>query len=804
MSMMVAGMPTAFAQVQPPSDSLQEIVVTATKRQESAQNVPMSIEVIDTRKIEELNIQDLSDYTSYLPSVSVAAGGSGVVPGGSGNQRILMRGVSADANVNYASTLPTVGTYLDEQPITTITGAVDVHIYDIARVEALAGPQGTLYGASSEAGTVRIITNKPDPSGFQAAYNVQGNWVDHGGPGGVAEGFANLPLSSWAALRIVGWDVHNGGYINNVPGTRTFPTSGACIANFSPAPAGCTAAPAQAKSDFNDTDLYGARAALKVDLNDNWTVTPMLMAQNSKSNGTFGYDPALGYLDVSRFNQDNSQDNWWDAALTVEGKISDFDITYAGAYLKRTDTIHTDYSDYSLAYDVVSGWGALIKNNAGQYIDPAQELTSHVRYTKESNELRVTTPKDEPLRLTAGLFQQRQQNDVLAQFQIDNLAESSWVTGYPDTFWLSDYRRIDKDYAEFGELTWDAVPGKLTATVGIRFSQSENYLAGFAGTRDVYASEAGTCFLPSSPPGIFAPCTNFAGTVTSDAHTPKVNLTYHFDTERMIYATYAEGFRPGGLNRAVGQRPYLPDYLKSYEIGWKTTWLDNHLRWNGALFWENWDDFQFSFLGANGLNQTANGGQATIKGAESDLSWVVTRGLTVSSAFTILDPKLTQNYCGALNADGGPITNCTATPNPITGAQLEAPSGTQLPLVSKFKGNLQSRYLFPVGDLHAYVQGALIYQSGQRLDLRNLENNLLGGDLSGYATANFTVGIERGNSNLEVFVNNAFDKEAAALRYTQCVPTYCALPEVRQGAGGLVYTTPIQPRLIGIQFGQKF
>src|SRR4029078_2032937 len=125
---------------------------------------------------------------------------------------------------NHSGPLPSVGIYLDEQPITTITGALDLHIYDVARVESLAGPQGTLYGASSLAGTVRIITNRPDPSGFSAGLSVEGNTVDHGGGGGVREGYMYIPLASNAAIRLVGWKEHDAGFIDNVHGTRTYPT----------------------------------------------------------------------------------------------------------------------------------------------------------------------------------------------------------------------------------------------------------------------------------------------------------------------------------------------------------------------------------------------------------------------------------------------------------------------------------------------------------------------------------------------------------------------------------------------------
>ena len=145
-----------------------------------------------------------------------------------------MRGVASGANENHSGSQPSVGTYLDEQPVTTIDGSLDVHLYDIQRIEVLEGPQGTLYGASSEAGTVRIITNKPDPTKFSAGFDGGRQRRQHGGQGWKAEGFANIPLSSFAAVRLVGWDEQDAGYIDNVAGTnrsacivngvRTFPT----------------------------------------------------------------------------------------------------------------------------------------------------------------------------------------------------------------------------------------------------------------------------------------------------------------------------------------------------------------------------------------------------------------------------------------------------------------------------------------------------------------------------------------------------------------------------------------------------
>ena len=168
--------------------TLEEVVVTAQKRVENLQDVPLSIQAIGTQKLEELHVTNFDDYVQFLPSVSFQTEGPSV-------EHTYMRGVASGGDGNHSGSLPSVGMYLDEQPVTTIDGNLDIHIYDVARVEALAGPQGTLYGASSEAGTIRIITNKPDPAKFAAGYDLEVNQVDHGGTGYSAEAFVNLPLT---------------------------------------------------------------------------------------------------------------------------------------------------------------------------------------------------------------------------------------------------------------------------------------------------------------------------------------------------------------------------------------------------------------------------------------------------------------------------------------------------------------------------------------------------------------------------------------------------------------------------------
>src|SRR5579872_3927672 len=217
----LAGVPAAYAQQQETTDTggLTEVIVTAQKVSESAQSVPVSMQVLGTQKLQELSIANLDDYVKYMPSVSYVRGQGQGGNGQPGTSHVYMRGVVSGGDGNHSGSQPSVGTYLDEQPVTTIDGTVDIHTYDIARVEVLEGPQGTLYGASSEAGTIRIITNKPDPTKFEAGYDLEGNRVDHGGTGWQIQGFVNLPLSPIAAVRLVGWDEHDAGYIDNVAGT---------------------------------------------------------------------------------------------------------------------------------------------------------------------------------------------------------------------------------------------------------------------------------------------------------------------------------------------------------------------------------------------------------------------------------------------------------------------------------------------------------------------------------------------------------------------------------------------------------
>ena len=865
----LAGAPATYAA--DTGGGLEEVVVTAQKKSENMQDVPVSIVAFGSEQLDELHIQSLDDYVKYLPSVAFSRGdgqGSNGQPGGS---HVYMRGIVSGPNENHSGSQPSVGTYLDEQPVTTIDGTVDVHIYDIARVEVLEGPQGTLYGASSQAGTVRIITNKPDTTKFSAGYDFSANQVKHGGIGYAAEGFINVPLSPVAAIRLVAWDEHTAGFINNVAGTnaaagiqngqRYYTTwCGFNNPNVTPSNATCPVGSgsisnaAYVKDKYNTAETKGGRAALKLNLGENWTVTPTVMGQSVTSEGFFGYDPKVGDLQVAHFAPENSTDSWVQTALTVEGKVGNFDLVYAGAYMKRNTHVIADYSDYSFFYDSGSytygkywlGNHNLQKNaqgvvTGGEPIMPQQIVITKGAFEKFSHEFRVSTPQDQPVKATFGLFFERQLHNIFEQYAIpgygysgirnynlpnqpNGLADYLSIPTLNNTSWLTDEQRVDRDKAAFAQVTWD-ISSALSATVGYRAFKTDNSLDGFYG----YSANYENALLRDNGDGTFAPlggpgmnhcinnskpvsgdpCMNLNKRVAETGHVPRYNVTYKFAPDKMIYATASQGFRPGGVNRNGDLGPYKADFLKNYEIGWKTQWLNHHLRWNASVFWEDWNDFQFSFLGQYSLTIINNGGSARIKGFENSLEWAVGNGLTMSLNTQFLDARTASNYCGYTV----PLANENGVANPTAGATVttadctypgevftatvkpfapKAPTGTNMPISPKFKGNAVARYAFSFGDgWDGNVQAAGVYQTKTAPALKTADAAFIGYQPA-YALLDVSGGVEKNGLSVEMFINNLADKRAEVSRFVQC------------GGCQQVYVIPMPPRTVGVKFGQKF
>lgn len=745
------------------SEAPGEIVVTAQKRSQKLQDVPLSIQALSTEALQQRNVRTFNDYAKFLPSLSFTSYGPG-------QAEVYFRGLSNGNRLSTGS-LPTVGVYLDEQPVTTIGSTVDVHVYDIARLEALAGPQGTLFGASSEAGTLRIITNKPDATAFSGSADLTLNTVAHGKAGGIAESYVNLPLSAGAALRVVGFYQYDGGYIDNIraPRGETYPTSGIVRDNAE-----------LVGKDQNSIQAYGGRAALKVDLDDNWTATLGGIGQIQTSNGTFAYKPSRGDLATSRFFPEKQQDKWYQASLAIEGKIGTFDLTYAGAYFERTAEYTSDYSDYAQLYDTYYAstpdyFGNNFINNAGNLINPAQTVSQREQFSKQSHELRIASPSSDRLRLVAGLFFQRQTNKWRNLYTVPNLADAQSVTGLPGVNYANIQFRTDRDYAAFAEAAFDIVP-TLTVTAGLRGYRYDNDVIGFFGFNGTRSAVGEALCLPGTI-GAYAgdrPCDNINAKATGSGLRHKLNLSWKFAPGKLVYATWSTGFRPGGINRRPAAAPYVAEQLSNYEIGWKTAWLGGKMLVNGAVFLEKLIEAQFAVTSdQNGITDIINAGRARSKGIEADVTLIPMRGLSFQASGTLVDAVLTTALTGNTNA----------------------PVGTRFAGSPRFKVSALTRYEFTLGKLDAFLQAAAFHQSSVTSSLDVDEARAIG-HLPTYTTLDLSAGLSRANWSASLSVENVLDRRAQQSRTATCAISICGRDSV------VVY--PLRPRFISLRVGRRF
>ena len=784
------------------TQGIEEVVVTAQKRAQNLQDVPISIQTLGNETISDLGIQDFQDYAKMLPSVAMTPS----VGAGSSFTLVYMRGIATAGDGQATTSQPSVGMYLDEQPITTIQGNLDVHMYDMARIEALSGPQGTLYGASSQAGTIRIITNKPDLNEFSAGYGLEGNMVDGDDSGYVAEGFVNIPLADNMAIRLVGWNRSDAGYIDNVLGSRTFPGVASTTADDI-----VITNTATAEDNYNTMDTIGARASLRVDLNDSWTVMPQVMYQKQEGQGSYGEDLSdfvTDDLSVTHFQNEFTDDEWYQLGLTIEGSIGNFDVSYAASYLNREVDGSFDYSDYSYWYDTAytTGYYAdlhfansgpravpnMFFPDAGTRVMGGAYFTNDDGYKKTSHELRISSPQDNRVRALVGLFYQNQEHDFQQHWRVDGLADSMEPNQdnpnprFDSTVYLNSLDREDTDEAVFASLSYD-ITDDLEVTVGTRFFKPEVTVKGFfgfgLGFTPMWSSNGeNRCNLFPTGQADYKdkPCLNVDKGINESENVSRVNLTWQISDDHMMYGTWSEGYRPGGINRAPGAGNYTSDFLTNWELGWKTQWMDNTLQFNGAMFKEEWDDFQISFTGANAITQVANGPSAQVLGLEGQLLWVPTENLTLSGAFTFIDSELLSDYAN-FDSDG----NVTA---------VLAPKGTALPVTADFKGNIVARYTFEAGGYDSHIQGAFSYE-GERGSSMNQADNAIRGDVPSNTFLDLSAGIATGSYSVDFFIKNATDEDAPLLLTSQCSAGTC---------GTQNYGVIARPRTVGVRFSRDF
>jgi len=748
-------------------DALEEIIVTATKRSEGVQDIPMAVMVMGETQLEELNITDMADYVEMLPNVSYVTLGPG-----SGN--VYIRGISSGGESGIGAN-PSVAVYLDEQPVTAVGSYLNPHIYDVQRIEVLAGPQGTTFGANAQSGAMRIITNQPDSSAFAAGISVDGYQPKSGDIGYVLEGFVNIPFNDRAALRLVGYVKEEAGYIDNILGSHTF--SNANIrAGLDPTAPNYDELLAIAadqtydnaaivEENFNTATTVGGRAALRIDLNDSWTVTAGLVFQNLETNGVWDQDPTLGDLVVSRLLPDWSNDDWTQLSLKVEGEIAGGTLTATYADLDRDTTSSVEYSlynDYYVSAGFVQPYYSCYVSYFAACGDPRGVITSDGGWDSQNFEVRYTSDPENRFRWMLGGFYTEVENRNDGDWHVFGLANipGSFVEA-PDIYWTTNFRRPYEETAYFGEVSFDFTD-QLSASASVRSFDYEARLDGFSGT--VWWPCGG--FGPDHGDNNYGVggCSESERLTDGNDQVYRVSLDYAVGDSAMLYTTWGEGYRPGSLNRMCETRAtsglggqgqsnigcaFNSDFLTSTEIGFKSTLMDGKLRINVAAFWQEWEDFQFSRLDTSisPLTLTFNVGNAESNGIEGDFTTLLSDNWTLSGAFSwIYSSELTSDYW----------RNPPDDPSAPGAAPPDAAAGTPLPRIPEWKANLSTRYNW---DNDWYLQAAYIYTGD------SFNTLFEGGTIptarrtqQAYQVLNTGVGLERENWSAELYVRNLTDE----------------------------------------------
>ena len=731
---------------------IEEVVVTATKRSASMQDIPLAVQALNEDALNDQGVQSFADYVQYLPNIN--AGGRGP-----GQNEIYIRGAAVDAiNITVAEsqgTAPNVALYLDEQPITTGGRNLDVYIADIERIEVLAGPQGTLYGASSQAGTVRIITKKPVLNEFHVGTKFSVSDTKNGEMSTAVEGYINIPLiEDKLAWRTVVYSVNQGGFIDNVVGSDDpLQDNAARVNNFPDA----TTIPATnttlAKEDFNDASYQGIRTALKFEANDNWDFLLQLMQQQLNTQGTFAQDPTVGDLEISTFFPDFQDDEFKQVAWTVNGQIGSLEVIYTGAFLDR----EVDQSTSDNAY---LEQGAFIPSylcNDTQCFDPVYGERFTVETERTTHEIRIATASENRLRFIGGVFFDNADLGASIDFtspgQIAN-GITAQQEPLPDTTifnpdprpqgvnFVNDITRFEKQTAIFGELTFDLLPDTLSATLGARYYEQE---VGLAGSTNFFFATTDTdndfgINIDQNLEGI--------SPAKDDGTIIKVNVSWTPNDDFLFYGTYSEGFRPGGFNRRGGPGSvdpevfvpfgYVTDTVENMELGWKLDFLDSRLRWNGTFYKVDWSDVQLTVtdLTISNLTFTTNLGEAEVTGIDSDIAFSATDNLMLFASFAWNDSKMTS------------VSNDIFEPSNI------APVGSPLAFAPEWQYTLRGRYIWQAGNYDAHAQ--LAYQHADES-----QNSIIlsqAADIPSWDSWDATLGFGKENYGVELFVNNITDE----------------------------------------------
>lgn len=588
---------------------IEEVVVTARKKTESLQDVPLSVSALRESALDEKGISVFEDYLLQLPSVT--AGGSGP-----GTSTIYIRGLASTTpnltTAGVAGLAPNVSFYLDEQPLAQPGRNLDVYAADMARIEVLAGPQGTLFGASSQAGVVRMITNKPVIGETSGNVEVESRFMPDGDSGAKVELVGNMPIGESTAARLVAYRDKKGGYIDQVAGTldvsqsARFRPAGTIRQNGLPVNSsrggfqagvdlsGATLNKAGAiiKDDANELTYEGFRASVAHEINESWDALFTVAQQTIEADGVFFVDPTLGDLEIQRYTEDKIEDEYDNMSLTLEGSIGDLEVVYAGAYTDRTTDQMVDYTDYLfvgqyLPYYICDYYVTYTSNAPGNVPTgtcgaPNLLVDSTTNLEVTSHEFRINADLSDTTSLTAGVFisdteltelnlfnyPTSVENDITyaANYPLTNTsatgsinnASPGWYSAGPfsePVIFFNDIRRTDEQRGIFGELSF-ATSDTTELSIGARWydievdfegSANSSFGNGFGNTdQQKYGSNLSAQYAPGNSNG-------YPDKAETDGVIGKVTYSWKPNDDSMYYLTWSEGFRPGLLNRPAGR-----------------------------------------------------------------------------------------------------------------------------------------------------------------------------------------------------------------------------------------------------------
>ena len=752
------------------SGGLQEVVVTARKREENLQDVPISIDVLTHKDLQNLGIVGFDDYAEKMPSLSF-------ISIGPGTQVLFIRGVSDGSNPNYANTSAT-GVFLDDSSMSWYGVQPDLHLYDISRIEILNGPQGTTFGAGSMAGAVRYITNKPDVNAFSAGADIDSGRIRGGQDNWTEEGFFNVPLiAGRLGLRVSAFSASHGGFINNLLTTRTW-------AN------GTVSNNAQwAARDFNREHQEGGRVALKLVLNDAWSAVLSYDYQRESAFGAWDQDLAnYGPRTVSRFGPEFLSFQAKTGDFHVDGDVGIGDLVFASTYWSIPTRRWDEYSEYMVNVGAGHQQGFTCLNDpnygtgyAGCQV-PLQYYEYHTNPERWSDELRLASKPGGRLHWLGGLYWEKTTDKNSgstyympglqtqgAQFQKYNSYYYTPLgsTSLPPGQWYAYTTRSDYlQTTEFANISFDVTP-KLNVEAGtVHFHSKFRY----------YSPYGQFAYAPVSPTLVDG---------TSHKWNSRFGINYKITDHVMVYADFAQGFRDGGANDVPSgcyakgvPHSYVPDTLNNYEIGWKSTSLGGRLLWNGAAYMMPWTNLQTLLYDLNicpTSSFNANVGNAHVYGLESNVDYRLSNSWSLQLAGSYTDSHL------------------TSVPNDPAFAIFKPNIGERLPYVPYFSYSTAVRYEQAMGpSLKGYVQFDLSHKGDMWDDLHLAGTNGFPRMLQpAYTLLNLRLGLNPpgGHWLAELYVTNLTDKNAI-------VYTNTGNFDLRQ--------TTNEPRVYGLRLNYRF